>query len=106
MAELTVPEPTVPEPTVPEPTVPRLNPAPVTVRAPATSANLGPGFDALGLALGLYDTVTAEIVADGELTIEVVGEGAEWVARDERHLVVRAIRMGLAALGVGGHRQP
>jgi homoserine kinase len=66
-------------------------------RVPATSANLGPGFDALGLALGLYDDVTAR-VGDGELTIAVAGEGAD-VARDESHLVVRAMRAAFAQLG-------
>lgn len=63
----------------------------VGVRVPATSANLGPGFDALGLALGLADTVTVEVTGGG-LQIEVGGEGAEYVPRDERHLVVRALR--------------
>ena len=70
---------------------------PVTVEVPATSANLGPGFDCLGLALELSDTLTAE-VTDSGLEIEVVGEGADEVARDERHLVVRAMRAGFAAL--------
>jgi homoserine kinase len=68
------------------------------VRAPATSANLGPGFDAMGLALGLYDDVEARITGDG-LAIEVAGEGAETAALGERHLVVRAMRAGFAALG-------
>src|SRR5262249_53323299 len=47
----------------------------VRVRVPATSANLGPGFDALGLALGIYDEVTAR-VADGGVRVRVTGEGA------------------------------
>ena len=47
---------------------------PVTVRVPATSANLGPGFDALGLALTLYDEVEARLAAGG-LAIEVSGFG-------------------------------
>ena len=45
-----------------------------SVRVPATSANLGPGFDSLGLALGLYDVVEAEII-DGRLEVEVDGRG-------------------------------
>ena len=52
---------------------------PARVRAPATSANLGPGFDALGLALALYDEVEAR-VTDGGLAIEVSGEGSETAA--------------------------
>ncbi|HET8583678.1 MAG TPA: homoserine kinase [Jatrophihabitans sp.] len=63
----------------------------VRVRVPATSANLGPGYDALGLALGLYDDVTAEITGTG-LLVEVDGEGSADVRRDESHLVVRAMR--------------
>ena len=64
---------------------------PVRVSVPATSANLGPGFDALGLALSLRDELVAEVVPEG-LTIEVVGAGADDVPRDESHLVVRAMR--------------
>jgi homoserine kinase len=73
----------------------------VTVRVPATSANLGPGFDALGLALTLYDLVEARITETG-LTIEVSGEGQESAAAGEGHLVVRAMRAGFDVLG----RQP
>lgn len=72
---------------------------PVTVQVPATSANLGPGFDCLGLALGLYDRLTAEVVADG-LEIEIVGEGEAHLPRSERHLVVRAMQATFAILGV------
>lgn len=71
--------------------------APAHVRVPATSANLGPGFDALGLALGLYDDVVARITDDG-LLVDVAGEGAD-VARDENHLVVRAMRATFDRLG-------
>ena len=72
---------------------------PVTVRVPATSANLGPGFDSLGLALTLHDVLTASVEAGG-LEVEVSGEGAASVPRDEQHLVVRSAREGFAALGV------
>jgi homoserine kinase len=68
------------------------------VRVPATSANLGPGFDTFGLALGLYDEVMVRI-ADSGLHIDVAGEGADDVARDERHLVVRAMRAAFDRLG-------
>lgn len=71
---------------------------PVTVRTPASSANLGPGFDALGLALSLYDDVTAEVLASG-LEIEVVGEGSEGVPKDETHLIVRAMYAAFDVLG-------
>ena len=70
----------------------------VAVRVPATSANLGPGFDALGLALALYDEVRA-IVAE-RTEVAVTGEGADSVARDESHLVLRAARAREARLDV------
>lgn len=68
------------------------------VRAPATSANLGPGFDSLGLALTLHDVVTARVTGRG-LEIELSGAGAETAAAGEGHLVVRAMRAAFAALG-------
>ncbi|TDC83747.1 homoserine kinase [Micromonospora sp. KC606] len=71
---------------------------PVRVRVPATSANLGPGFDALGLALGLYDDVAAEVTAGG-VRVTVGGEGAGELPDDDRHLVVRAMRVAFDALG-------
>ena len=71
---------------------------PVTVRSPASSANLGPGFDALGLALSLFDDVTAEVLSSG-LEIEVTGEGSLGVPKDESHLVVRAMHAAFDALG-------
>jgi homoserine kinase len=66
---------------------------------PATSANLGPGFDSFGLALELCNEVTAEVVPQG-LHVHVEGESADDVARDESHLVVRSARATFAALGV------
>lgn len=74
-------------------------PGPVTVEVPATSANLGPGFDCFGLALDLHDTLTAEVVDTG-LTVEIVGEGADSLPRDESHLVVRSMAAAFAAAGV------
>lgn len=75
--------------------------APVRVRVPATSANLGPGYDALGLALGLHDTVSARVIPSG-LELSVSGEGAADVAdAGERHLVVRAMRAAFESLGTG-----
>jgi homoserine kinase len=72
--------------------------APVRVRVPATSANLGPGFDALGLALSLYDDVVVRVSDEG-LFVDVAGEGADTVPRTRRHLVVRALHAGFDALG-------
>lgn len=72
--------------------------APVRVRVPATSANLGPGFDAAGLALARYDEVDLR-VADTGLRVVVEGAGAGEVPTDERHLVVRAAYAAFDALG-------
>jgi homoserine kinase len=71
----------------------------VTVRVPATSANLGPGFDALGLALGLHDEVCAAVAAAG-VRVTVAGEGAGELESGERHLVVRAMLSTFGELGV------
>lgn len=73
---------------------------PVTVRTPASSANLGPGFDALGLALGLHDEITGEVLDRPGLEVDVTGEGAGDVALDESHLVHRAMAAAFDLMGV------
>ncbi len=70
----------------------------VRVRVPATSANLGPGFDCAGLALALYDEVEVRVLPAG-IDVEVTGEGAGEVPLDDGHLVVRCIRAAAAELG-------
>jgi homoserine kinase len=71
----------------------------VRVRVPATSANLGPGYDTLGLALALHDDVSVTVTGGG-LTLDVSGEGAADVAdAGEKHLIVRSMRAALDALG-------
>src|SRR3989337_1671728 len=72
----------------------------VRVRVPASTANLGSGFDVLGLALGLYNTVEMEAIPQG-IELTVTGEGAERLAREGgRSLVVRAAHAAFAHLGV------
>ncbi|MEV6298438.1 homoserine kinase [Actinoplanes sp. NPDC051861] len=71
---------------------------PVSVSTPATSANLGPGFDSLGLALTLYDDLTAT-VAGQSFTVTVRGEGADELPTDESHLVFRAMLATFDELG-------
>lgn len=77
----------------------------VRVRVPASSANLGPAFDSLGLALGIYDEIEVAATAAGT-EVEVSGEGAGEVPRDATHLVARAVERGLEAAGLraGGLR--
>ena len=64
----------------------------VSVRVPATSANLGPGFDTLGMALAYYDELEVEAVAENNVVVEVHGEGAGEVPADENNLVVKCIQ--------------
>ena len=78
--------------------MPSFRAAPVRVRVPATSANLGPGFDSAGLALALHDDVVVR-VTDGGLSVDVAGEGADTVARTERNLVVSSLRAAFDRLG-------
>ncbi|KAA5832765.1 homoserine kinase [Saccharopolyspora hirsuta] len=73
----------------------------VRVKVPASTANLGSGFDALGMALSLHDNVSVQVVDGpaGSASVQVEGEGAGSVPTDERHLVVRVIHKTLAELG-------
>ncbi|GAA1128554.1 homoserine kinase [Nocardioides aquiterrae] len=75
---------------------------PVRVSVPATSANLGPGFDSLGLALSMRDELEAEVTGSG-LEVVVTGSGEGDVPLDESHLVVRSMR---AAFGLAGVQPP
>jgi len=63
----------------------------VTVKVPATTANLGPGFDTLGMALSYYDELEVSAVAGEGAFVEILGEGAGEVATDAQNLVVRSI---------------
>ncbi|ROO89875.1 homoserine kinase [Actinocorallia herbida] len=70
----------------------------VTVEVPATSANLGPGFDSLGLALTYFDEVTVELAGTGvEIVIE--GEGADLADLGEEHLIVKVFRLAWSRIG-------
>lgn len=69
----------------------------VTVRVPATSANLGPGYDTLGLAFGLYNEV--ELALADETSVEVTGEGETRLPRDDSHLVLRSAAQLAAECG-------
>ena len=71
----------------------------VHIRVPATSANLGPGYDALGLALSLYDDIDASLADGGGVEVVVTGEGAGELDTGEGHLVVKAMRAAFDRMG-------
>ena len=75
------------------------------VAVPATSGNLGPGFDCMGMAHDLWDAVEARVAPTSQAVepwarIDIQGEGADYLPRDNSHLVVRALRRGLEFAGV------
>jgi homoserine kinase len=72
---------------------------PVKVSVPATSANLGPGFDSLGIALGLRDVLIGEVSSEPGFDVAVNGMGADEVPLDETHLVYQAMREAFAEMG-------
>ncbi|CAB4885565.1 unannotated protein [freshwater metagenome] len=72
---------------------------PMQVQVPASSANLGPGFDAFGLALSMHDRYVAQVLDDVVLDIDVTGEGADEVPRTDKNLLVKAMYKGFDFLG-------
>ncbi len=77
-------------------------PTHVRVRVPASTANLGPGFDCLGLALGLYNTVEMTLLQPGEgLRLEIEGEGANRLNADTSNLIFRAADAACELIGHG-----
>ena len=72
----------------------------ITVTVPATTANLGPGFDALGMALGLRDTLRVRTTAGSGVRVAVTGEGASSLPNDETHLIARIMLERWSELGV------
>ena len=72
---------------------------PIQVQVPATSANLGPGFDSLGLALALHDRYIAQVLDDAVIDIDITGEGADNLPRNEKNLVIKSMYKGFEFLG-------
>jgi len=71
--------------------------AKVRVRVPASTSNIGPGFDCLGMALGLYNELVVEMHSEkGPLSFEIEGEGAETLPRDRGNVMFRAANTVLA----------
>lgn len=71
----------------------------VRISVPATCANLGPGFDSLGLALDWRDEYRAQVSEQVGITVTVVGQGHDTLARGADNLVARSVLHGLAAMG-------
>lgn len=72
------------------------------LRVPASTANLGPGFDAVGLALGLTDEYAVTVLPEaGALDVVLEGEGAGQLPTDASHLVAARMREALEACGIG-----
>ena len=69
------------------------------VQVPATSANLGPGFDSLGLALALQDRYIAQVLDEQIIDIDISGEGADALPRNEKNLVIKSMYKGFEFLG-------
>jgi homoserine kinase len=72
---------------------------PMQVQVPATSANLGPGFDCLGLALTMNDRYMAQVMDEAGVDIDVTGEGANAVPTTDKNLVIKAMYKGFDFLG-------
>jgi len=72
---------------------------PIQVQVPATSANLGPGFDCFGIALDMHDRYIAQILDETTLDIDITGESASELPRDAKHLLVKAMYKGFDFLG-------
>ncbi len=72
---------------------------PMQVQVPATSANLGPGFDCLGLALTMNDRYMAQVMDEAGVDIDVTGEGADAVPTNDKNLVIKAMYKGFDFLG-------
>jgi homoserine kinase len=72
---------------------------PVQVQVPASSANLGPGFDCLGLALNMHDRYMAQVMDDSGVDIDVTGEGADNVPTTDKNLIIKAMYKGFDFLG-------
>ena len=76
------------------------------VKVPASSANLGPGFDSFAIALEKRDRYIAQVLDEKTLDIDVAGEGADEVSKDEKNLVVKAIHKGWDFLGLAKREYP
>ena len=78
---------------------PTFRATPIEVIVPATSANIGPGFDSFGIALGMHDRYVAQVTDEPGLDLDIAGEGAADLRRDEKNLLVLAMNKGFDFMG-------
>ena len=71
----------------------------VKVRVPATSANIGPGFDSMGIALGLYNYVTAEENNSGRLQINILDDSKKFLPENENNLIYKSMKRVFEMVG-------
>ena len=69
----------------------KMNPG-AKIRVPATTANLGAGFNCLGIDLELYNTLKAQEARSG-LKIEITGEGKDVLPKNEKNLSLNVISL-------------
>lgn len=69
----------------------------VTVRVPASTANMGPGYDCLGMSLDIWNELI--VCRATSFSMEIEGEGADFLPKDERNLVVTGIKKAFEAAG-------
>ena len=69
----------------------------VTVKVPATTANLGPGFDCIGMALDIWNSIDVQV---GPSAFEIVGEGEKTLPRGPDNLVARSLRTFFGEAGL------
>lgn len=69
------------------------------ISVPASSANIGPGFDCFGIALELRDRYAAQVLDDETFDVDVTGEGADEVKKDAKNLVVKSMLRGFEHMG-------
>ncbi|MDY5129430.1 homoserine kinase [Actinotignum urinale] len=69
------------------------------VRVPATSGNLGPGFDCMGMAHNIWDEVSVRLTTSAT-KVRIIGEGAQTLPKGETHLIVKALKRALEVAGL------
>lgn len=78
---------------------PMFRATPIEVEVPATSANIGPGFDSFGIALALQDRYVAQVLDEPGLDFDIAGEESDSLRRDEKNLLIKSMNLGFDHMG-------